>query len=120
MKHHSGLVGMCDFDRPLTVDDMKIARNPQNQITAIGKKLTAFDGGYIGVTYCGKDMLDRYKETVLEVIQRSEGKGVVEEVLGAFISKGVFPSIGDTSGIRWLEVDTPEDLAIATSKIQSL
>lgn len=120
LKNKNGIVGMCDFDRPLTDDDMKISLNAQNQITGISKKLSPYDGGYIGITFCSKEELPLYKSTAAEVIQQTEGKGVVENVLAKLIEKKHFPFVGDMSGIRWLEVDTPKDLAIAKSKINTL
>lgn len=120
LKNKSGIVGMCDFDRPLADDDMKISCDSTHHITGISKKLSSFDGGYIGITYCSKDSLTLYKNTVQEVIERTDGKGVVEEVLATLIQKGTLPFFFDTSGIRWLEVDTPEDLAVAESKINTL
>lgn len=120
LKNKTGIVGMCDFDRELTDDDMKISRNASNQITGISKKLSSFNGGYIGITFCSKENLLLYKSTVDEVIQKTGGKGVVENVLSTLIEKGCFPLVGDTSGIHWLEVDTPADLDVAKSKITSL
>ena len=46
----SGITAMCDFDRSLGPDDMKIRRRPDGHLATIHKELTAFDGGYIGMT----------------------------------------------------------------------
>ena len=52
----SNAVGaVCDFDRKLGNDDMKIKKNPSGHVMRIDKKLTDCDGGYIGMTFCPKN-----------------------------------------------------------------
>lgn len=102
--------GMCDFDRQLVADDMKIKLNKENKIAKISKTLTDFDGGYIGMTLVSKSHLDLYKSMFNEVLS-SEGNNInVERVLGYLADKGKNPSFIDLSGFGWLEIDDVNDL----------
>lgn len=112
-----GITAACDFDRPLTDDDMKIRGQAGEPLTAISKKLKKYDGGYIGITYCSEESLATYRTAAETVLAASEGKGVVEDVLAHLISIDKAPSICDMSGIRWYEVDTQEDLEQAQAAI---
>ncbi len=115
-----GIFAACDFDRPLTEDDMKIKKSPEGYLTDISKKLTSHDGGYIGITYCAENTLALYKKIVDDVMEKTESRGVVEEVLATLIKNGNPPKICDASGIQWLEIDTPEDLAYAEKQIHNV
>ena len=114
------ITAVCDFDRPLVSDDMKIKKTPEGYLTDISKKLTSYDGGYIGITYCEKETLSFYKKTVEDVSKKTEGQGVVEEVLATLIQNGNPPRTCDASGLGWLEIDTLEDLAHAEKEIKNL
>lgn len=120
LKDRKKITAVCDFDRSLVSDDMKIKKSADGYLTDISKKLTSYDGGYIGITYCAEDTLPLYKKNVVDVIEKTEGRGVVEEVLATLIKNGNPPKICDASGIGWLEIDTPEDLALAELKIEEI
>lgn len=112
-----GLMAMCDFDRPLGADDMKVKLDGRGLLLDICKTLDSFDGGYIGMTYCATSSLDSYRRAV-EAVLAAEGDGAcVERVLDHLSSDGQLVEICDTSGMQWLEVDTPEDLAQAQSTL---
>lgn len=115
----SPLAAVCDFDRALGADDMKVKLDDARQLQQISKQLAAFDAGYIGMTRVGASELAAYRTAVGEV-RRLEGDAIaVERVLARLAETGRPAGICDASGIRWLEVDTPEDLAIAEQTLTS-
>lgn len=112
-----GFAAACDFDRPLGADDMKVKLDGRKNIGWISKTLTDFDGGYIGMTRIDGSCLPAYRRAICEV-RRTEGDAAaVERVLGNLAEGGREVGVCDTSGVRWLEVDTPEDLAMAEQTI---
>lgn len=113
LKKVKGITAVCDFDRRLVEDDMKIRQNEKEHLTAIHKQLTTYDGGYIGMTYCPKARIARYKKAVAETIKIEGNHAAVERVLGRLAKEGEIVHIADTSGIGWLEVDTIQDLKSA-------
>lgn len=111
----SGIRAMCDFDRKLGADDMKVGLVPgEKRIEKISKQLEQFDCGYIGMTYVDKSMESVYRDAIVETISQFGEKAVVENILQVLAGRGeVAPVICDLSGFGWYEVDTPEDLMIA-------
>jgi choline kinase len=105
----NNITAFVDFDRPLREDDMKVQLNSKQEVERISKNLREFDGGYIGLTYVPEDLLERYKEVAMR-IERTNEDSSAEAVLQAFADLQVGPSIFDTSGIQWLEVDNHQDL----------
>lgn len=113
-----GITAMCDFDRTLGPDDMKIITNGNGCVKKIAKELKHHDGGYIGMTYCPKDRLATYWAAV-EATRAAHGPTAsVEWVLGTLARERHPVYVGDLSGIGWVEVDTPEDLANAEAFLQ--
>lgn len=117
LRHPQGIIAACDFDRPLADDDMKISETPKGFVGAISKKLTQYNGGYIGMTLIRKDSLPSYT-AALESLWISDKKAVVEEILQRLIDQQRPPHIADLSGSRWFEVDTPEDLTRTEQEIK--
>lgn len=113
-KNTSGLIAMCDFDRHLGDDDMKICRDGENKIVSISKTLKTFDGGYVGMTWCGYDMLDTYRQAVSLTLERHGPSVNVEAILGLLAAQNEAVGICDVSGFGWLEIDTQDDLERAT------
>jgi len=113
-----GICAMCDFDRHLATDDMKVKLNSAKKLTKISKQLTDFDGGYIGMTFVSKDMCEIYKRGAQEAFELYGKDSCVEFILGHLASNDVAINICDTSGFRWLEIDTPEELKDAEEKLQ--
>lgn len=103
------ITAFCDFDRVLGDDDMKVRHN-DFKLERISKKLTDFNGGYVGLTYCDKEKLDSYKETVNWLLHKGEDIVVAEDVLRHLAANNYDVHIGDISGHGWLEVDFPEEL----------
>lgn len=113
LKHRRGLQAICDFDRTLSHDDMKVKLTPNKKLARIRKTLDDFDCGYIGMTACDESSLKTYAQAVTDA-RREHGDGAaVETVLGQLAGDRHTIEICDASGMAWLEVDTPEDLAHA-------
>lgn len=119
IRNAKGLSAMCDTDRRLGDDDMKVKLNTSGMLKKISKTLADFDAGYIGMTYCSKEMNETYKAAISAVID-IYGKGAsVEFILGHLAANNVDINICYTSGFRWFEIDTPEDIKVAEKYIQS-
>jgi choline kinase len=112
-----GIWAVSDFDRPLYADDMKIRVEGEiyhdAHIVAISKDLAEFDGGYCGITIVKGKSLEDYKLAFKNVMSHGRDQAVVEDIQAELIQLGKAPRVLDTSGIRWLEIDTQEDLANA-------
>jgi choline kinase len=111
-----GIWAFSDFDRPLFQDDMKIkitGHADKAFISRISKGLNDYDGGYCGITVVAGSDRDDYKTSLNNVLCRGSEDAVVEDVFVELISNNKPPKVYDMSGTRWLEVDTPEDLANA-------
>lgn len=112
-----GVWAICDFDRPLYQDDMKIRINGDlnngANLSAISKALEDYDGGYCGMTLVRGKSIFTYLKAFQNVINHGREQAVVEDVLAELIRLNEPPRILDISGIRWLEIDTQEDLANA-------
>lgn len=112
-----GVWAVSDFDRPLFQDDMKIQVTGDLEqgmwIQSISKELDEYDGGYCGVTVVRGDALKTYLSAFENVMRHRRDQAVVEDVLAYLAHSPNAPKVLDISGIRWLEVDTQEDLANA-------
>lgn len=108
----NSITAMCDFDRNLTDDDMKVKlRKPTKTIELIRKDLKDFDCGYIGMTYVDVSMERLYRATVQNAVEKFGDKAVAENVLQILADdERTAPKICDLSGIGWYEVDNEEDL----------
>jgi choline kinase len=112
-----GIWAISDFDRPLYHDDMKIRIegdvNIDAHISAISKGLDEFDGGYCGITVVRGIFRKHYLSAFDTVLSHDRKQAVVEDILAELINLSQPPKVLDISGIRWLEIDTQEDLANA-------
>lgn len=106
------ITAMCDFDRILGDDDMKVKlRDDRRCIEYIDKKLGDYDCGYIGMSYVDVTMEGIYRDAVEETLDRFGEKAVVENILQLLAQdETTAPRICDLTGIGWFEVDTEEDL----------
>lgn len=119
MEPAKNITAVCDFDRKLGDDDMKVKLSPDKTISQISKKLSNFDCGYIGMTICPKEKLTSYKNAFASALE-DEGDTIhVERILGRIAASGNKVEIRDASGFGWLEVDTPEELKLAEKTINS-
>jgi choline kinase len=115
------VTAFVDVDRPLGPDDMKVARDPEDRISAIAKTLGTFDAGYVGMTRVPGPATRRYWAAADAVLGR-EGSAIhVERVLAELAagSSAERPRCLDVSGIGWLEVDLAEERALAERTIQA-
>jgi choline kinase len=113
-----GVSGVCDFDRPLTPDCMKVLVNDSSgtrKISKIHKKLDTFNAGYIGMTVVAEDGMKEYLKTFDVIRRRGEENAYAEQVLQELALTSNPPNIIDASGFGWLEVDTAEDLDASRS-----
>jgi len=112
-----GITAMCDFDRELGTDDMKVKLTQDGAVKGIRKTLTDYSGGYVGMTYCPGEALGTYRRAVAQARAREGDSANAESALALLAEEDVTINVCDVSGMRWLEVDTPEDLARAESTL---
>lgn len=107
---------VCDFDRTLGPDDMKVKEN-QGQLCEMDKKLNHFNAGYIGLTFVPFLKRELYWQRAHHLLQ-TKGKEVhVERVTNDLASTGESIAVVDASGSWWIEIDTAEDLKNAEEKL---
>lgn len=107
---------ICDSDRPLLPDCMKVEASQQGgayRINAISKKLNQWTHGYIGMTFVRADGAETYKRAALEILKEGSETAYAEMVLERLALKNMGPFVDDVSGFRWLEIDDKNDLSIA-------
>ena len=113
-----GISLLCDFDRRLFADDMKVQviddLSQEVKLGAISKTLATYDGGYCGAfAVRGDNALNIYHKAFQDVIEKGDAQASVEDVFRKLVEVGHPPLILDMSGNRWLEIDTPDDLSNA-------
>lgn len=112
LPHGFGFTAACDFDRTLGPDDMKVKLGAERRLVRIDKALADYDGGYIGMTRIAASCVPAYRKAICAVRRGTGDAAAVERALG-HLAEAREVRVCDTSGIRWLEIDTPEDLARA-------
>lgn len=114
-----GVTAMCDSDRALGDDDMKVKLDEKTRkIAYISKTLKQFDCGYIGMTYVDGEIDSIYRNAIQETLLRFGEKAVVENILQVLAEEEkTAPVICDLSGMGWYEVDTVEDLVSAEKNL---
>ncbi len=116
----SGLKAFCDHDRKLGHDDMKIKTDSSGNLGEISKKLSTYDAGYVGMTFCSAKYLDIYLNAFKQISQKVGDQAVVEMVLAEMALMGTPPGLADIGGVGWLEIDTPEERLNAEKEVMSL
>jgi choline kinase len=112
------VTAFIDTDRILGNDDMKVQRDPAGRVRAIAKTLTTFDAGYVGMTRVPRAAFPRYFAAADAVLAADGPATHVERVL-AHLAQGAAPPLcRDISGHGWLEVDTPEERALAEEALR--
>jgi choline kinase len=112
------VTAFIDTDRTLGGDDMKVQRDPAGRVRAIAKTLTTFDAGYVGMTRVPRAAFSRYFAAAEAVLAADGPATHVERVL-AHLAQGAAPPLcRDISGHGWLEVDTPEERALAEEALR--
>lgn len=102
----------CDHDRKLCDDDMKVLLKDGKMID-IGKKLSEFNAGYIGLTVVDKEFISDYFSCADLTLRKEGDNAVVEQILLELSRMGINPVVCDLSGFKWFEIDTLEDYKIA-------
>jgi choline kinase len=118
----SGITAMCDFDRKLTGDDMKVKLSHDGKhIEKISKQLEDYNCGYIGMTYVDVSKEAVYREAAVETVNAVGEKAVVENIL-QHLAGDVrrAPEICDLSGFGWFEVDDENDLMKAEKGLKEI
>lgn len=105
----SNITAMCDHDRTLGDDDMKVKTDENGNLKDISKRLMEYDLGYIGMTYCSSEKIKGYKKCVDELIQNEGNMKSAEDVLKLMSFGGENIKICDCSGWGWHEIDTPQE-----------
>lgn len=114
----SEIVAFTDNDRKLFNDDMKVLTTKNEKyILKISKKLTKFNRGYVGITYCPRNKLDLYKNATEQAKKKFGKTSVVENVLQVLANNDENVISGDISGSKWYEIDFPEELKIVRERI---
>ena len=119
LNNAKGITAICDFDRKLGTDDMKVKLGHDGNLSRIMKTLSDFDCGYIGMTCLARTNILAYIDAIKQTREIYGDGAPVEWVLGHMAANGGNIGICVASGIGWLEVDTPDDLAIAEKKLSS-
>ena len=104
----------CERERAILDDEMKVLA-ADARLTDIAKTLTRYDGAYIGTTAVGAEMVARYWTAFDAVAAEADIRTAsVEMVLARLAADtATAPRLQWIEGLRWYEVDTQEDLALA-------
>lgn len=115
----NSIIAFTDHDRKLGDDDMKVLTDSTKKyISKISKKLTDYNLGYVGMTFCGLDVLAKYKQAVVDTKIKYGDQAVVENVLQVLSDQDAQNVlVGDISGYKWLEIDFPDELDQAKHEI---
>ena len=107
----------ADTCRQLSDDDMKVFVN-NGKVEKISKKLTEWNAGYIGMTFINGNFWGEYLKAAAATSENMKEKAVVEMVVQQLIDNGHYPSVINSDGIVWYEIDTPEELQFAESNLK--
>jgi choline kinase len=110
----------CERERPVLPDEMKVIEK-DGSLLAISKTLPKYDGAYIGTTVIGQAHRAAYWSAFDRVHATQDlASASVEMVLHELAQEPVTaPRVCWLSGLKWFEVDTPEDLAIARESLSA-
>lgn len=114
------ITAICDSDRILTSDDMKVKSRASYALDVMDKKLSSWNFGYIGLTIVPSQKVGEYWQNAKEALNQQGDSIHVESVLNKVAANGGEVFLQDVSGSTWLEIDTSEDLARGEKLIQSL
>lgn len=111
------ITAICDSDRILTSDDMKVQSDAQGHLQFMDKKLEHYTKGYIGMTLVPAGCSGLYWDCAKKILEKNGRFVHVEQILNEVVFSGGKVVLRDVSGSVWFEVDTPEDLTKAKSLI---
>jgi choline kinase len=110
--NHRGVSAVCDSDRELQPDCMKVQAQDL-RVRAMSKKLSSWTHGYIGMTFVHDEGAPAYREAVSRVHARGQLQAVAEDVLGELArseNPDHWPRVDLVNGYAWFEVDDARDL----------
>ncbi len=107
-----GMLLAVDFETEdvFDVDDVTKVKVDAGLITAISKSLEDWDGSDTGVMHCTAGLFDALREAA------KDGRYGLSDGLARLSEKGLAGTV-DVSGNWWLDVDTPEAMALAEAKL---
>lgn len=110
----AGVSIACERDRTILDDEMKVVAQGSD-LQQISKTVPTFDGAYIGTTSVGSAASAAYWSAFDRVAATAPlASASVEMVLAELARDPVTaPQVCWIEGLRWFEVDTEEDLALA-------
>jgi len=106
----------CERERPVLPDEMKVIEK-DGLLIAISKTLPKYDGAYIGTTFVSQGSLAAYWEAFERVYHNHDIASASVEMVLDELARTAAPQIHWLSGLKWFEVDTPEDLAVARESL---
>ena len=112
------VTAFCEFERAPEPDEMKVKLARDRSIVRIAKTLTDYDGGYVGLTHVPAGRLETYRYALDRARILHGDAAVAEHVLQALADDDERVRTASLDGIAWSEVDTPEDLARAESRLR--
>ncbi|NLR69647.1 NTP transferase domain-containing protein [Novosphingobium sp. ERN07] len=114
----TGIGIACERERPVLPDEMKVIEK-DGLLVEISKTLPRYDGAYIGTTFVGQDRVQTYWDAFDRVHASQDiATASVEMVLHELARDcASAPQVCWLSGLKWFEVDTPEDLAVARESL---
>jgi myo-inositol-1-phosphate synthase/choline kinase len=107
-----GMLLAVDFDKSdiFDVDDVTKVKVDGDRITGIAKTLDDWDGSDTGVMHCTSGLFGALREAA------QEGRHGLSDGLAVLARQGLAGTI-DVSGCWWLDVDTPEAMALAEARM---
>lgn len=94
-------------------DDMKLATTDANRLRRIGKELDRADAEATGITLLrGNGRADFLREVEVRLATAGGPRALYTEALGAMAARDQV-GVRAVHGRRWIEIDTPQDLAAA-------
>lgn len=110
----AGVSIACERDRTILDDEMKVVAQGTD-LEQISKTLPTFDGAYIGTTSVGGGASAAYWAAFDRVASSAPLASASVEMVLAELARdpATAPQVCWIEGLRWFEVDTEEDLALA-------
>ena len=107
-----GMLLAVDFDTDdvFDVDDVTKVKVDGDRITGISKSLEDWDGSDTGVMHCTPGLFGALRDAA------ADGRYGLSDGLACLARQGLARTV-DVSGCWWLDVDTPEAMALAESKL---
>jgi len=106
-------------NRKLLDDEMKIRLNPDRSVN-MDKNLKKYDYGYTGLTFVGKEYINKYFDGAKTLLKSYGEDAVVEQLISLLSKEGVPVKISDLSDFHFFEVDTIDEYKNADKQFELL